>query len=162
MIHRARHAAAIAGVIAAWRNDTGFEEIMVAALLHDLAEMLVWISAPRQACLMQRRLDADSRLRSVAAQQQVLGFHLHDLQLDLVRRWRLPELLVSMMDDAHAEQPRVRNVVLAVNIARHSIHDWDNAALPDDYREVAALLSISAAQAREMIEGNVVQPALHP
>lgn len=151
VMQRARHAADIAGRFAAWRNDIGFEEIMISALLHDLAEMMVWCYAPSLALDMQRLLQANPRLRSATAQQAVLGVKLIDLQLELVRRWRMPELLVRMMDDDHAENPRVRNVMLAVNIARHSIHGWDNAALPDDFTAAAELLATTPEKVADMI-----------
>jgi HD-like signal output (HDOD) protein len=151
VIQRARHAADIAGRFAAWRNDIGFEEIMASAMLHDLAEMLVWCFAPAQALDMQRLLDANPKLRSATAQQAVLGVKLIDLQLALVRRWRMPELLVRMMDDSHADNPRVRNVMLAVNIARHSMHGWDNAALPDDFTAAAQLLSTTPEKVADLI-----------
>ena len=50
------------------------------------------------------------------------------------------------MDDANANQPRVRNVQLAVNLARHSANGWDDAALPDDYKDIGELLRTSAEQ----------------
>lgn len=151
VMQRARHAADIAGIFAAWRNDIGFEEIMISAMLHDLAEMLLWCHAPALALEMQGLLDANPQLRSATAQQAVLGVKLIDLQLELVRRWRMPELLVRMMDDGHADNPRVRNVMLAVNIARHSIRGWDNAALPDDFTAAAQLLSTTPEHVVSMI-----------
>jgi hypothetical protein len=47
------------------------------------------------------------------------------------------------MDPQNAEHPRVRNVKLAVDLARHSANGWDDAALPDDYRAIEELLHIS-------------------
>ena len=55
------------------------------------------------------------------------------------------------MDDAHAGHPRVRNVMLAVNIARHSMSGWDNAALPDDFRDAAEFLSTTPEHVLELI-----------
>jgi len=141
VVQRARRAAQVAGTLASWRNDARIEEIMVAALLHDLAEMLIWYWAPEFALRMQRALDSDPALRSVTVQREVLGVRMNDLQVQLARRWQLPELLVQSMDDAHADSPQVRTVLLAVNIARHSIRGWNNAALPDDFRDAALLLS---------------------
>ncbi len=151
VVQRAHRASRFAGIFAARRNDVGFEEIMVSAMLHDLAEMLVWIFAPTLAQQMRARLDADSTLRSAVAQEDVLGVRLQDLQLELARRWHLPALLTTLMDDAHADQPRVRNVTIAVNIARHSMSGWDNAALPDDYHAAAELLSTTPTHVLEMI-----------
>ena len=49
---------------------------------------------------------------------------------------------LKLTDDEHAAQPRVRNVLLAVNLARHSANGWDDAALPDDAVITAATLKI--------------------
>ena len=38
--------------------------------------------------------------------------------------------------------PRVRNVVLAVNLARHSAENWENPGLPDDFRGIEKLLHV--------------------
>ena len=114
----------------------------LAALLHDLAEILLWCFAPRLAIEIRALQSADKTLRSATAQQQVLGIHLFDLQLALCDAWQLPELLKTLMDDANAELPRVRNVVLAVNLARHSANDWTNPALPDDFYAIEKLMHI--------------------
>jgi hypothetical protein len=34
-------------------------------------------------------------------------------------------------------------VTLAIRLARHTQHGWDNAALPDDIADIAALLNLS-------------------
>jgi hypothetical protein len=36
----------------------------------------------------------------------------------------------------------VKNVKLAVDLARHTANGWDDAALPDDYRMIQELLHI--------------------
>jgi len=151
VMQRARRASRMAGAFAVCRNDFSFQEIMVSALLHDLAEMLIWCYAPDLALEMKRRLDAEPTLRSFTVQEEVLGVRLNDLLVALAGRWRLPELLVNMIDHDYAADPRVRSVVLAVNIARHSTHGWDNAALPDDFHEGAALLSTTPEHVMEMV-----------
>ena len=39
--------------------------------------------------------------------------------------------------------PSAKNVVLAIRLARHTAQGWDNAALPDDVRDIARLLNLS-------------------
>ena len=124
------------------RHDMNIEEVELAALLHDLAEILLWCFAPKLAIDIRKRQQDDKTLRSATAQQQILGIRLFDLQLALCDAWHLPELLKALMDDASAELPRVRNVVLAVNLARHSANDWNNPALPDDFSAIEKLLHI--------------------
>ena len=59
-----------------------------------------------------------------------------------MRAWRLPELLVRISDDHHAHTAQVRNVLLAIRLARHTQAGWDNAAIPDDVNDIAALLNM--------------------
>lgn len=147
VIRRVQRASRYAHDWAFERHDMNTEEVELAALLHDLAEILLWCFAPRLAIEIRKRQQADSTLRSAVAQEQVLGIRLFDLQLALCEAWHLPDLLKALMDDANAELPRVRNVVLAVNLARHSASDWNNPALPDDFAAIEKLLHIN----REML-----------
>lgn len=150
VMRRGQRAAEFAGEFAVWRNDVNAEEIMLASLLHDLAEMLAWSFAPSLMLRIRDMQARDPSLRSDAAQREVLNIELNELQIALARRWRLPTLLVSLMDDHHAEAPRVRNVLLAVRLARHTTVNWANPALPDDYRDLGALLSVTPAKAAEI------------
>jgi HD-like signal output (HDOD) protein len=155
VVCRAQHAAAWARDWAIRRQDLDVERITVAALLHDLAEMLMWCFAPTLALEVRRAQQADPGLRSRVAQKAVYGVELNAVQLALVRAWRLPALLVEMMDDAHAGRPRVRNVLCAVNLARHAEHGWSDPALPDDLADVAALLRVDADAARRIVDAAV-------
>ena len=145
VITRTRRAANFAMAFAVHRMDHDAAVIHEAALLHDFAEMLLWLHAPALALDIQQRQAIDPELRSADAQQAVLGIVLADLQQWLMRQWKLPELLVRITDQRQAEAAQVRNVLLAIRVARHSAAGWDNAALPDDVNEVADLLSLGVA-----------------
>jgi HD-like signal output (HDOD) protein len=151
VIRRAQRAADYAQDWAIWRHDINMEEVRIAALLHDLAEMLIWCSAPRLGLKIAEMQKADPSLRSIDAQRQVLGFPLLDLQRELCRVWHLPELLQTLIDDDNAEKPRVRNVALAVRLARHSAHGWDDPALPDDYTDIGQFLNITPEAVRQRL-----------
>ena len=142
VVRRAQRASHYAHDWAFDRHDLNIEEVTLAALLHDLAEILLWCFAPRLALQIRAMQQADRSMRSRAAQEAVLGISLFDLQQALCSAWHLPELLNTLMDDANAEQPRVQNVVLAVNLARHSAEDWNDPALPDDLAAIEKLLHI--------------------
>ena len=143
VIRRARHAALYARDWAVLRHDIEIDEVTTAALLHDLAELLLWCCAPDVAVRMQQTQRL-LQLRSEAVQREVLGFPLIALQLELAHQWQLPELLCDLMDERHAHTPRSLNVSLAVALARHSAHGWDDAALPDDYAAIGRLIGLSA------------------
>lgn len=143
VVNRAHRAARFALGFAVHRLDHDAMTIRTAALMHDLAEMLLWCHAPSLALQIAASQHADPGLRSDAAQRAVLGCTLAELQRPLMRAWQLPELLVELEDDRRAGQAPVRNVQLAVQVARHSADDWHNPALPDDIAAIAALLRLS-------------------
>jgi len=142
LLLRAQRAARFALGFAVHRMDLDAEVIHEAALLHDFAEMLLWCHAPGLALDIEQRQRADSTLRSAAAQRQVLGVELVDVQQALMRSWHLPELLVRISDDRRDKEPQVRNVLLAIRLARHTQRGWDNAAVPDDVRDISQLLNL--------------------
>ncbi|THF65953.1 HDOD domain-containing protein [Pseudothauera nasutitermitis] len=146
VIGRARRAAHYARDWAVVRHDLDVDEITVAALLVEATEIVCWVFAPtltERVYAMQR---ADRTLRSTAAQTAVFGTTARDIQQALVRAWKLPELLIELMDDSKVDHPRVRNVLLATDFARHVAHGWDDAALPDDLAAIENLIRISREQ----------------
>ncbi len=156
VLRRAHRAANFAIGFAVHRMDHDAAVIHEAALLHDFAELLLWLHAPALALEIQRRQQADPSLRSAVVQRDVLGIELVDLQHALMQAWRLPALLVQITD-AHAPaaaqsgQAQLRNVLLAMRVARHSADGWDNPALPDDVRDVAELLHLSVESAQRLL-----------
>lgn len=142
VLQRSRRAANFALGFAVHRMDHDAPVIHEAALLHDFAELLLWLRAPSLALEIARRQADDATLRSAAVQRELLHIELPDLQHELMLAWRLPPLLVRISDDRHCDTPQVRNVLLAIRVARHSAKGWDNAALPDDVAEIADLLQL--------------------
>lgn len=157
VMSRAHCAALYARDWAVVRHDIKADEVAIAALLHDLAEMLLWCFAPELALRILNMLRADQAMRTRDAQQTVLGFRVLDLQNALMLEWKLAAMLQSLMDDAHATHSRQMNVVLAVNLARHSAHGWDNPALPDDYVAIQKFLNLPEEEVMERIQRVAIQ-----
>jgi HD-like signal output (HDOD) protein len=152
VLRRAHRAADFALGFAVHRFDHDAAVIYEAALLHDFAELLLWLQAPGLALEIARRQRADSQLRSEVAQRDLLHIRLVDLQHELMMQWRLPSLLVRITDHgAHQESAQVRNVLLAIQVARHSAQGWDNPAIPDDLREIADLLQLGVEPTLRML-----------
>lgn len=149
VLRRAHRAARFALGFAVHRQDHDAALLHEAALLHDFAEMLLWCHAPGLALAIAGWQQAEPGLRSADAQRALLHIQLADLQQALMKAWRLPELLVQISDDHHSHLAQVRNVQLAIRLARHSARGWDNPALPDDVDEIASLLNLGT------------QPTLH-
>ncbi len=151
VMSRARHAAMYALDWSVLRHDVDIDEVVVAALLRDLAEMLLWCFAPGQMLEVRDRMRHDPTMRSAAAQQEVLSFRVIELQIALASTWHLPKLLLSLMDESHAELPRTKCVALAVALARHSANGWTDAALPDDFAAIRDFLKIAPDEVWERV-----------
>jgi len=151
VMQRAERASRYALGFAAHRADPDAAIIHGAALLHDFAEMLLWVHAPTLALQIAALQQADRHLRSSAAQRQVLGITLPDLEQALMRRWQLPELLRRITSEKDARDPQVRCVQLAVRLARHTARGWDDAGVPDDLHDIAELLNLSEAHALKLL-----------
>lgn len=155
-VRRAQRSAHYAYDWALRLHDLHAEEVHVSALLTHVAEMLMWCFNPGPMLEIKKRQHADPTLRSTEVQKAVLGFSGTDLQRQLAIEWQLPELLLNLMDPAQAKSTRVRNVMLAANLARHSAQGWDNAALPDDFRDIASLLRMEPDKVRALVEARPV------
>ncbi|MEY3473745.1 MAG: hypothetical protein RL087_203 [Pseudomonadota bacterium] len=144
VLRRCHRAANFALGFAVHRLDHDAAVIHVAALLHDFAELLLWLKAPDLALEITRRQREDPQLRSADAQEALLHIRLPELQHELMTAWRLPRLLVDMADSGVGrEGAQVRNVELAIRVARHSAMGWDNPALPDDIRDISEFLRLA-------------------
>lgn len=142
VIARARRAADLAREFAIARHDLDVQEITVAAALHEATEIVCWIFAPTLTERVYTLQLADRTLRSGDAQRQVFGVTAAEIQLELIRAWRLPALLVQLLDPSLKDDPRVRTVMLATRTARHLARGWDDAGLPDDLADLEALLRV--------------------
>lgn len=151
LVRRAHRAAHFAAEWATHLADLHAEEVRTAALLHDLSEMLMWCFAPDKMITIYNKQQADKTLRSAVVQQEVLGFKLLELQTKLVEAFELPPLLSKLMQDSSSNEQRVRNVTVAVNLARHSANGWDDAALPDDYTDASELLRMDIDRIKRIV-----------
>lgn len=152
VVHRSHRASQYAMDWSVLLHDMHYEEVRTAALMHDIAEILMWCFAPQEMLKIRAMQQLDKSLRSINVQQQILGFSLIELQQELTKRWGLPTLLLSLMNDVSQYQQREHVVSLAINLARHSANGWDDAALPDDYQDIAALLNITPQAAMAMVQ----------
>jgi HD-like signal output (HDOD) protein len=151
VLERGDRAGRFAAAFAVHRGDHDAVVLHEAALLHDFAEMLLWLHAPELALEIRQRQAADPTLRSCVIQRELLNATLNEIQVALMVRWRLPEILVRITDERQAENSQVRTVLLAIRVARHTMDGWDNAAVPDDVRDISSLLMLNQASTRHLL-----------
>ncbi len=162
VLRRSSRAGRFALSFAVHRMDHDAAVIHEAALLHDFAELLLWLRAPTLALEVAARQAAQPTLRTAAVQRAVLNVELPALQHQLMLEWRLPALLVHITDaqannlndshsHSHVDAAQLRNVQLAVRVARHSAQGWDNPALPDDLAEIGTLLQLGLEPTQRLL-----------
>lgn len=151
LIKRAQRAAHFATGFAVHRGDTDVAVIRQAAFLHDFAEMLMCCYAPSMEMEIHAKQQANPTLRTISLQRIVFNIDLNDLRQALMKYWGFSELLVRISDGKHSEHPSVRNVLLAVRLARHTEKGWQDAALPDDIEEISQLLNAPARVTRGFV-----------
>ncbi|MCL2656768.1 MAG: HDOD domain-containing protein [Betaproteobacteria bacterium] len=161
-ITRARRAAGYARDFALMRHDIDVDEITLAALLHEVAEILCWCFAPelsQQTLVLQNKHPGT---RSALVQKITFNISFSELQFILAQELALPKLLAALLDPADAEQPRVRTVALATDLARHAANGWDDPALPDDFRKLSELFHLNPAALMQRIglHGDVIRRLL--
>jgi len=126
---------------AAWskaRSDVSPDEVLMAALLSEIGELLLWHFSPDLPQAALEALASGDVKRSTAAQEAVCGFKFKDLTLKCAEIWKLPNIIVQMIrghDTTRANLAR-----LSRNTARHLIVGPDNQALPDDLAAAKRLL----------------------
>ena len=151
-VRRAQRSAYYAADWAQRIHNLHAEEVKVSALLTHVTEILMWCFNPGPMMEIRRRQARDRSRRSGNVQKQVLGFSGIELQRQLAIDWKLPELLLDLMDPDQAGLPQVRNVTLAVSLARHSANGWHDAALPDDFRGIGAFLHMEPHKVMSLVK----------
>ena len=137
---RARLASLFARDWAVQRHDMDPEQVMVAALVHDVVELLLLCEWPEAA--PQFSLAAQSELRAA-----------------LFARLGLPGLLSELTLDADGAHPRVLNVSLACSLARRCAQGWNDPAIEDELARVQRFLHISPLEVWERIRKVVLLAA---
>lgn len=154
LVARAQRAARLAMGMALQRQDHDATVIHQATLLHDLPQMLLCLHAPDLAARLSLDDDSAGEADAAALHHGVLNVSLPALRLALAQQWCLPGLLVQSCDPALAHLNQVRNVHLALQLARlSSQHGWDHPALDEPLAATAHLLGLSAPQALDMVTG---------
>lgn len=135
---RAVVAATIGRHWAAAHADISAEEIALAALLSESAEMLLWHFAPELPRLALDELASGRATRTTQAQQQACGFTFKQMTLALTEAWQLPHLITLLIRGSETLRAQVARI--ATDAARHIVADPENPAIPADIVAIQALL----------------------
>lgn len=156
---RAYHAGIQAYRWALRRGDLVPKEAFLAAMLHDVGELMLSLHGGARQLHKIRVLQQTERMPADEAQYVVLGFSLEQLSHALALRWRLPELVTHSLEADHAQQPRVLGVMLAAQLARLAEFGWYGEELDECLDNAAAWLEMPVAALTAEVHGNAVEAA---
>ncbi len=155
---RAFHAAFQAWDWAHIKNDHAPDEILLATLLHDVAEMALWVAAPEQMHQFRKLMLKDG-LPTDEAQYIAFGESLEHFSREIATRWHLPGLVNDALRPENASQPRVRGVMLATQLARSTERGWYWEKTERVLPQIADYLGASLDEIIPHIHKNAVRAA---
>ena len=159
-LSRAYHAAWQTRDLATLRADVKAEEVYIGALLHDMGEIVMWCIAP-ELMLQIRKIIRLDKTTHEEAERKVLGFSLWEFQLALAKAWKLPELLLSFMDNQNANNPRSLMVTICSALARHAETGWHSPRLLADYEVIAGQFNFPTGEVISIVHHNAVIVGRH-
>lgn len=139
-------------------RDMVADELYIAALLHNLGEILLDLHAPREMERV-RELMQEKRMEADEAEYVVFGFSLDQLTVELARLWRLPSILIDSLHSENAQHQRVLNVMLAAQLAELAEHGWYSRALYELLEQIADFLLLDIASIATLVHRNAVEAA---
>lgn len=92
-----RHSIAVATaarILAASRHEQNIEKFFTAGLLHDIGKLIIFVAAPKYALAVVQKCAETKELMHIV-EKSILGFDHAKLGAMLLKKWRLPEEVVS-------------------------------------------------------------------
>lgn len=155
---RAFHAAAQARNFALKRGDESPEEVFIAALLYHLGEMAFWCFGGDKAAELDAALRTPGRSRA-EAEEAVLGFRLRQLGAALGKEWHLGPLVENALSNKTNADPRVKNVLLAHELAASVERGWGTPEVRQILEQIAEYLYLPLDAAEQLVQSNARQAA---
>jgi HD-like signal output (HDOD) protein len=149
---RARRAGMFVRQWAHMRNDRNEAACVIAALLYEITDLLAWIHAPEKMMALDQVVRENPKRKLKLTRWMEFGFEWEDLEIKLLQRFKLPDLIIAMIKPSPAEQsPSADIVARSVAFSRKLAESRDMRALQDDLYEIARMLKVPTSRlVREM------------
>ena len=158
IVARAYHVAYQAYDWAICRGDMVPKEVYVAAFLHDLGAMALWLSAPDKM-KATHELKWEKQVPDDEAQYVILGFSQEQLGQKLALELGLPGFVIDCMSSEDARNPRVQIVKLASQMVHLSETHWYSDEMCECQESIAELLDISFDDVVKRTHKNAIEVA---
>jgi len=158
IVARAYHVGYQAYDWAVTRGDMMPKEIFVAAFLHDIGAMALWLYAPEQMKAVHE-LKWEKQVSDDEAQYVILGFSQEQLGQKLAELWNLPEMVFECLHAEDAHNPRAMTVKLANQMVHLSETGWYTEEMVECLESVANLLDLSYHEIVRKVHNNAIELA---
>lgn len=143
---RARRAGAFARQWARMRNDRNEGSSATAALLYEITDLLAWIHAPDKMLQFELVCRENPKRKVALTRWMEFGFEWEELEVKMLRRFKLPERVVTLIKPPPGEDsPTAQMVAMAVRFARRLAEVRDVKILQDELRDIANFLKVPTA-----------------
>ena len=162
---RARRAGMFVRQWSRLRNDRNEAACVIAALLYEITDLLAWIHAPEKMMQFEQVVRENPKRKLTLTRWMEFGFEWEELEIKLLRRFKLPDLVMSLIKPTPAEHsPSADMVARAVKFSRKLAECRDMRVLQDDLHELARLLKVPTRHlVREMkLENTPLAAAADP
>lgn len=108
-----RHSIAVATaarILASSRREQNIEKFFTAGLLHDIGKLIIFVEAPKYAVEVLKQCKEKNELM-YKIEKEVLGFDHAKLGAMLLKKWKLPESVVSAVYYHHMPTVASGNVI---------------------------------------------------
>ena len=152
------HAAVQARDFAERRGDDNAEEIFIAALLRYVGEITFWCVAGEEGEKILSLVE-EKGFSEKEAQQKVLGFTLDQLTVGLTMDWQLSDLLHSAINNPKIENPRIKDIVHALEFAETVEKGWKSKSTLTVAGNIASHIGCDERQTMDVLNENAKSAA---
>ncbi|MFK5913516.1 MAG: HDOD domain-containing protein [Woeseiaceae bacterium] len=152
------HAAVQARDFAESRGDDGAEEVFIAALLKNIGEITFWCVAGEEGAQINDLMETQDFSQKMA-EQEVLDFTLEQLTVGLTRDWHLSDLLHSAINTPTLNNPRIKDIVLAIELSKTATKGWAEKETIAVANKVADHLNVEKNKIVDLLKTNAIKAA---
>jgi putative nucleotidyltransferase with HDIG domain len=108
-----RHSIAVATtsrILASARREQNIEKFFTAGLLHDIGKLIIFVEAPKYALEVITKSAESNELMHIL-EKNVLGFDHAKLGAMLLKKWKLPEEIISSVYYHHMPSIASNNII---------------------------------------------------
>ena len=152
---QACHAALQAKSWGEQRNSAQFEEVLLAALLQNITELMLWCYADETMLKIEHACYVEKHSYEAAA-KQVLGCEMRELAVALAEKWNLPEMVEDGLRSTLDNFTLATGAALASELARVVDVNWYGEAAVNLIERIAKYKGKKEGEVEHLLHLNAV------